>query len=940
MFKITAEQACRFRTQSGYRVCAKSGGFTDTNAQHMEDEFNDSMNPLFNGSIGKSCLACVSTGEDTFLALCTLRTDMHGRPAIFTNAAVIPTDTYRQKIAEDPAGIIFTPLDQLINHMPSSPMLPGVEMGGTEVPDLAQLRQKYNLTDERYAELLCGAYRALTSMKCLCFRTGKNVEEIRTIRELCYCIAMGAPASMRGRISFCSAGDLRKNLCLSTPRNGMVSGDEITFDLDAAAPAEEMSRLDQVMYMTLAQLPETERAQLLARMDNWLNSLLGGSKDYPADLAVLAFYHEQPTAMEPELARKLIFLTMDAVKVVECNADVLDEALVQLLKLMDTLPAESREALVGRMSSSHNEVFRQLMMNLVSECSASEQAAMLEKAMNGELGAQSHEIALVLLDKIPVNSSLMTPQLQDRVIRVALSGEFAEMQDYAYKLVDYQSLAERTQLAERILCSFEDGRGGLHQPRTEEWQMLLYIFDMQIRDAFAKGEEAGRHLLGNDQMLALSEKANNIWQAFAENAEDLQSLQNGIYYSLLTHYAARNLKDSVREINDLVKKQPHYEAALVETAKQRLPDYYAAVCLQCDIMRVTTTEELVEICGAQSRIIREMPQQLEDEVVAKFAALYSKRTHQTGADWIVPRVIEEGEKLKNTTLSDRVQARILAQEMNWSLKQISYQDLLNSRDAVAKVWNLASNLKDASLLVNPKVKFAKAYHEMVAQRMDREFVALVRGRELGLTAAERRTLSDQIPQMMKELAAHRQPFSWELFFLYCLDDSGNDWDQFAICELMDTVQETRRANPADLYSNCPMWVTPDDCRILYKNLKEGGTRTNPNEKEIIRVLKDLSKGKNVVPRVEPARRPGRDDEESFEMDIEVPAETAPKRSTPAQTEGLKKPAQYQEERFDAWQGQASRKTGNAGQTQGRYEPAAKPEPKKKGGLFGNIFGKK
>ena len=278
--------------------------------------------------------------------------------------------------------------------------------------------------------------------------------------------------------------------------------------------------------------------------------------------------------------------------------------------------------------------------------------------------------------------------------------------------------------------------------------------------------------------------------------------------------------------------------------------------------------------------------------------------------------------------------------MNWSLKQISYQDLLNSRDAVAKVWNLASNLKDASLLVNPKVKFAKAYHEMVAQRMDREFVALVRGRELGLTAAERRTLSDQIPQMMKELAAHRQPFSWELFFLYCLDDSGNDWDQFAICELMDTVQETRRANPADLYSNCPMWVTPDDCRILYKNLKEGGTRTNPNEKEIIRVLKDLSKGKNVVPRVEPARRPGRDDEESFEMDIEVPAETAPKRSTPAQTEGLKKPAQYQEERFDAWQGQASRKTSNAGQTQGRYEPAAKPEPKKKGGLFGNIFGKK
>ena len=51
------EQVCRFRTKrEGYSICAKSKGITKENEEHIEDELNDSMNPLFRGHIGLSLI--------------------------------------------------------------------------------------------------------------------------------------------------------------------------------------------------------------------------------------------------------------------------------------------------------------------------------------------------------------------------------------------------------------------------------------------------------------------------------------------------------------------------------------------------------------------------------------------------------------------------------------------------------------------------------------------------------------------------------------------------------------------------------------------------------------------------------------------------------------------------------------------------------------------
>lgn len=939
MFKIIAEQACRFRTQSGYRICAKSKDFTDTNAQHMEDEFNDSMNPLFNGSIGKSCLSCVTTGEDTFLALCTLRTDVHGRPAIFTNAAVVPTAVYRQKIAEDPAGIIFTPLDQLTNHMPAAPLLPGIEMGGVEAPDLAALRLKYDLTDERYAALLCGAYRALTSMKCLCLRTSKAVDEIQTVRELCYCIAMGAPASMRGQISYSSAGDLRKNICLSTPRNGMVSGDEITFELDAGAPVEELSPLDQIMYLHLARLPEAERAMLLARMDDWLNALLGDRSEYPADFAVMAFYYINFAALEakPELARKLVFLALDAAKGTPCNANVLEQALVSLLRLLPALPTESREALLARMSVTDNEEFRQAVLNLLSECGQEEQARMLEQALNGGFGAQSSEIAAMLMDKIPADSTVLTQELQERVIRAVLSGAFAGKEGYAQQLVDHQPMAARTQLADSILCSFAAENGGLRQPRREEWQMLLHIFETQIREAFAGGDKAGYHRLNTDPTLALSEKARGVWQTLGNTEQDLRPLQPGMVYVLLTHYAAQNMRDSVGEINALKQTAPLYQNALLQTAREMLPEYYEALCLLYKVMKAGTVEELVKVFSKPNALFAQLPRQLEEEIVAKFAGLYSKRPHRTGADWIIQALDEEGEMLQKTCLPETVQNRICTRELNWSLNQISYHDLLSTcgerKGSMERIWNVVRELDDSSIKANPKVKFIKAYYNMILQQQDAAFVKLVLGKELGLSPEERGELSQKIPRMMEQIAMRHHPFSWELFFLYCCTDDGCAWDEDNICEMMEEVSAARLMNPEELYSRCPEWVTPEDCRTLYKCLKEGAGHLSSTEKEMLRVLKDLSRGKKDVPAAQPLYSPER---------FETPHQE-PMTHSSAQSTGLRKPASYEEETtedFDVRLEMPQSENESIAWARSSQIPTKKPEPKKKGGFFNKLFDKK
>lgn len=61
-----------------------------------------------------------------------------------------------------------------MTHQPGNPMLPEVEFDlATDVPVLDDVRKKYALSNERYAELLWAGSLALTDESVLCLKTKK-----------------------------------------------------------------------------------------------------------------------------------------------------------------------------------------------------------------------------------------------------------------------------------------------------------------------------------------------------------------------------------------------------------------------------------------------------------------------------------------------------------------------------------------------------------------------------------------------------------------------------------------------------------------------------------------------------------------------------------------------------------------------------------------------
>ena len=157
------EQACRFRTdEAGYMVCARSQGLTADNENNL-GYFNSTMTSLFekDGSgprMGQSILSYAVSEEnggrrDFLIAKSTMRSDIKGRASIFTHAYFMGLDEYARCMETDPSAIYGIDTGDMMTAQSGSQLPPKetVLRGGFE---LSVLREKYGLTDERYALLL------------------------------------------------------------------------------------------------------------------------------------------------------------------------------------------------------------------------------------------------------------------------------------------------------------------------------------------------------------------------------------------------------------------------------------------------------------------------------------------------------------------------------------------------------------------------------------------------------------------------------------------------------------------------------------------------------------------------------------------------------------------------------------------------------------------
>lgn len=807
MSDCTLEQVCRFRTKrEGYSICAKSKGITKENEEHIEDELNDSMNPLFRGRVGKSVLSCTAVGQDVLLARSTLQTDAFGRPAIFSNTYILPRAFYEDNMKKRPGSILYAQAMPSLTHQPGNPMLSEIEFElATETPTLEEVRKKYNLTNERYAELLWAGSLALTDESILCLKTkNAQIDEMAVIRDICYCIASGLPASLRKNINYSSAGDTHKRICLSSPQSGMLSGDCIEFDLDEETADNEMNELEQLTYQALASADMETRTRLLQELEEWSAHFLTGEGIDTESLLVVAYCCGQKVPLNAEQQRRLLYLLLTSLDEEKAHNDA-DMVIAELLEKLDELPAESDGLLLERAVQTDNETLLKEICHLITNSTPEVQNEKLVKAMEGAFGSKSKRIFGELTDRIPVESEIHTAEMKDKEIEYILLHRMAEKEQYACTLMEQQSMENRMRWVNRILSQKREA----YEPL--DWELL--------RTAAEKADVSA-------PQLCLTEEAQIVWKRLVTEGTVPEDILDRVNFCMLLAKAKvpEEAEKIIEQLLDPEAESVGYQKALCQTiAKHRdeLPTFYTKLVI--DAVKCTSAAEWMQYLQT---IEDEWLLQNGQEELKKQTLLYYKTLNCEQADEWLSALYHQGLELRKTKLSLELQSIIMKEEGEWSLQKLSIkqlmQDALETGKATQKVTWLAI-LEVLGLQSNPKARFIDACHALVEDKNDEKLDHLLLEKADGMTRAEKEEFRMQILKGLQKLYAKKSFFTWKALFWYCFLPDGVAcphavYEFMSSKELMEIAEQGGCA--ADkILEECPEWVTTDMRQSLGKELK-------------------------------------------------------------------------------------------------------------------------
>lgn len=499
------EQACRFRTdEAGYMVCARSQGLTADNENNL-GYFNSTMTSLFekDGSgprMGQSILSYAVSEEnggrrDFLIAKSTMRSDIKGRASIFTHAYFMGLDEYARCMETDPSAIYGIDTGDMMTAQSGSQLPPKetVLRGGFE---LSVLREKYGLTDDRYALLLYNVYQAVAGGGSLALLTQLPLSQTQDmVREVAYCAAMGMLPGLRWRLTCSSAADTRAAICVSSKAGGGSMGIPLcTFDLDDGGRRLEEDPFVAELFRYLASAAPEERRQMLLDMQYILGELV--PLEYASLEMIATAYHMRKmndgNRPENDVYDRVVGNLLLCGRVPSANQETVNKLLIWMLKRQNAaLPKRIMELSVDRCvkqvqaDAAGGRELCDCVCRLLQYSRSAEQLELLQKTVKTFDVRYAGLVHALLRGIFSDRACSIDPQTACSLIPEMLRSGDEMLTGDCVELTTCLDAGQCRQLAESILRHV-----GLRQMTLMEQNVLANILDELSRSGGVLGKES------------------------------------------------------------------------------------------------------------------------------------------------------------------------------------------------------------------------------------------------------------------------------------------------------------------------------------------------------------------------------------------------------------------------------------------------------------------
>ena len=436
------EQACRFRASGGYRITAHTNNITEDNTRHMA-VFSDTMNTLFERG-GDSVMTLAIQEYDAMLTVSTMRSDVGGRPAIFSNTFFIPLEDYNWLMEKNPSIILTIPDDVFqVMEIAGLEHLNPVEINENMDPllYLEDVRNDYQLDKERYATLLTGAVRALTGGGSLCIRANADPYlSMDIVRDMVFCVAKGIIPSLRGQLTWSSALDTRQKVCLNNGGARIGSASMLSFPAyaDGTADIGNVDPMTQRVFDAIAGASDEERDRMLDAMQNWLDNLLGPGGRPDFYLYVMSWYIATGYPLSSQEAQSLLQILTNSAGIAEIKEEAREEVTMDLLRYCG--------------DGSEDPALTELLGKLYEKSVAESKTAMITVVKEAVLrlpAKEQFQITRYLMDKAA--DPLITSKAADRLAEYAASGSALPM-DQGAEILAWCEKKKLTSVQIKKLC--------------------------------------------------------------------------------------------------------------------------------------------------------------------------------------------------------------------------------------------------------------------------------------------------------------------------------------------------------------------------------------------------------------------------------------------------------------------------------------------------------
>lgn len=453
---MKVEQACRFRSEAGYGITGKSAGFDQPREKALGELFNDSMNPIF-PKLGTSVLTCAVNEPYAFYARNTYRS--HGnREAIFTHSYILPVAEYVRAMQQMPQRLLAVPISEFMSIQSC-----GMDMSTAEFPSEAYgelsldlLMQKYNLTPDRYARLLMGAYEAMTSNRSLRLYTNRTIEDTEQIvRELVYCIVDGLMPSMKGRITFSSGADTRMNISVVHAGGKPAQSSDLIFGVedDHMSNIRARDELSGTVFNALGSADHNTRRDLLCRMEDWLREITNVDKGMSVMLISAAYCYcsGEKMSRDTQLALFRSFSRAAGKSVSVKIANALMTGLVQQMIDENRVSTRALSNIAEWYLKDSSEQFRRTADKALSLADPEICAALVNAAIQLPANSNVHELVSLLMKRVSVTGPEMTEELRDLLVRWTICENVNELVYFCEWALENYNPEQLKSLAEDIL---------------------------------------------------------------------------------------------------------------------------------------------------------------------------------------------------------------------------------------------------------------------------------------------------------------------------------------------------------------------------------------------------------------------------------------------------------------------------------------------------------